>query len=320
MTFTPFLRQDSLDDLMRDVLETILEYGKHEHATRGPFREITGVVLELTNPRARLSRTEVRGKPFSCVGELCWYLARSDSLEFIEYYLPKYKASSDGKTVYAAYGPRLFDWRERNQVDRVLRLLRQKDSSRRAVIQLFDLTDLDEGQPEAACTCTLQFLIRDGMLHTLASMRSNDAFWGVPHDFFCFTMLQEILARSLGVDVGSYKHMVGSLHLYDEHRDDALAFLNEGFQATDLAMPPMPAGDPWTSIETLLKAERLLRTEGQLPKELVRNLDDYWADLVRLLKVLRLSRDQDAEQIQLVRREMSFQGYDIFVEHKLPRL
>ena len=61
-------------------------------------------------------------------------------------------------------------------------------------------------------------------------MRSNDAFKGLPHDVFCFTMLQEIFARTLGVHVGVYKHAVGSLHLYDKDRQKANQYLKEGIK------------------------------------------------------------------------------------------
>jgi len=48
-------------------------------------------------------------------------------------------------------------------------------------------------------------LIRNKQLHMLTNMRSNDAFWGLPHNIFSFTMIQEILARTLSVELGTYK-------------------------------------------------------------------------------------------------------------------
>ena len=93
----------------------------------------------------------------------------------------------------------------------MLSLLRDKSTSRRAVIQVFDAVDLTKPHKDIPCTCTLQLLLRDRRLHMLASMRSNDVFKGLPHDVFAFTMLQEIMARSLGVEIGTYKHAVGSL-------------------------------------------------------------------------------------------------------------
>ncbi len=89
--------------------------------------------------------------------------------------------------------------------------------------------------------------------------RSNDAFLGLSHDIFSFTMLQEIVARTLSVEVGTYKHAVGSLHLNDRNRRAARRYLEEGWQSTTICMPPMPPGDPWNSIGKVLRAEREIR-------------------------------------------------------------
>jgi thymidylate synthase len=68
----------TLDDVMRSVIEAIRSHGGRIQPSKGWATELTGVLLELTDPRARLSRTETRGKPYSCLGELCWYLASKD--------------------------------------------------------------------------------------------------------------------------------------------------------------------------------------------------------------------------------------------------
>ena len=61
---------ETLDDVLRSVTEQILSLGGDINPTKGAAKEIVGVLLELSNPRARLSRTETKGKPFSCLGEL----------------------------------------------------------------------------------------------------------------------------------------------------------------------------------------------------------------------------------------------------------
>src|SRR4051812_41418328 len=104
----------------------------------------------------------------------------------------------------------------RNQFENVVALLRRKENSRQAVIQLFDGSDLAAAYKDIPCTCTLQFMIRDKRLNLTASMRSNDAFKGLPHDVFSFTMIQEIMTRTLGVELGDYTHFASSLHVYDE--------------------------------------------------------------------------------------------------------
>jgi thymidylate synthase len=87
----PILSGMTLDDVMRFVIQEILAHGDPIKPTKGAALELGGVLLELTNPRARLSRTAIRGKPYSCLGEFCWYLAKTNDLAFISYYLPEYK-------------------------------------------------------------------------------------------------------------------------------------------------------------------------------------------------------------------------------------
>ena len=88
-------------------------------------------------------------------------------LQFIEYYIEQYKQYADGDQVYGGYGPRLFDWKNVNQLDNVIALLRRKPDSRQAVVQLFDAVDLVEEHKDIPCTCTLQFMIREDSLHML---------------------------------------------------------------------------------------------------------------------------------------------------------
>lgn len=310
----------TIDDLMRSVVEVILRSGGRISPSAGDALELTGVLLELTDPRARLSRTETRGKIYSCLGYLCWYLAGSNDLEFISHFLPVYKDFADGDDVSGGYGPRLFNWKGLNQVAQVTDLLRRNRDSRRAVIQLFDAGDLDRQYKSVPCTCTLQFLIRNDSLHMFTHMRSNDVFWGLPHDIFCFTMLQEILARDLSVELGTYKHAVGSLHLYEENTNAAKQFLDEGWQSTEVPMPPMPKGDPWPAIRSLLETESRIRTKGAIEDGILDAVDPYWADLMRLLQVFQCKKDKDTEKIRALRGSMSSNVYFPFVDKLLNEL
>ena len=195
-----FISEKTLDDLLKAVFEEILRSGRHIKPSKGPNKELTGVLLEVRRPTARLSRTETKGTVFSCLGETLWYLAKTNELDFINHYLPGYsKYSDDNHTVYGAYGPRLFKMRGKiDQIGNIIRLLRKKRNTRQAVIQLFNAEDIVEAHKDIPCTCALQFLIRDGRLHMMTNMRSNDAYLGLPHDIFAFTFLQEAIARSVG--------------------------------------------------------------------------------------------------------------------------
>ena len=133
------------------------------------------------------------------------YLSRDNRLDFIRYYISAYdEETEDGETIYGGYGPRIFDQRGHDQLRNVIFLLRTNPTSRRAVIQLFNSEDIERRHTEVPCTCTLQFLIRRNRLHLITNMRSNDAYLGLPHDIFCFTMLQELVSRTLDTGLGSY--------------------------------------------------------------------------------------------------------------------
>lgn len=147
----PYIYGQTLDDVMHSAINEILSHGERVQPTKGWITELTGVLLEIADPRARLSRTETRGKPFSCLGELCWYLAGSNDLEFISYYIPIYKKYSEGNEIFGGYGPRLLDWKGMNQLVNVTDILRRKHASRQAVIQLFDSGDIIGGHNDVPC-------------------------------------------------------------------------------------------------------------------------------------------------------------------------
>jgi len=310
-----FIAADTLDDLLRRVITKVLDKGHRVVPTRGKNTELFGVLLQLNNPRARLSRTEKRRALFSCLGEFLWYLSKKNTLPFIAYYASRYeKESEDGETVRTGYGPRLFLNNGHDQIANVIATLKQKPSSRRAVMQIFEAADGAVDQKEAPCTCTIQFAIRAGKLHMMTFMRSNDIYYGLPHDVFAFTMMQEIIARSLDVKLGKYIHAVGSLHLYDEHRKDAKKMLNEGWQE-DIPMPHMPKVDPWPALQQLLLIETQLREEQAVNIEGL-SLDSYWKDLARLLQVYRLFRDTNNDEIDNVKKLMSVDVYHPFIDQK----
>lgn len=294
--------------------------GEPIEPTKGSALEFSGVLLELTNPLARLSRTEARGMAFSCLGELCWYLAGTASVDFIAYYLTVYDDIAEDGLVYGGYGPRLFNWNGTSQVDNVIDRLRSNPATRRAVIPILSTNDVISDQKEIPCTCTLQFLLRENRLHMIVMMRSNDVILGLPHDIFCFTMLQELIARTLNVDLGWYRHCVGSLHVYKNNFDKANAFLREGWQSTERPMPSMPMECPWKNVELFLDVERTIRQDGELHESALDNLNPYWRDLARILMVYSAAKKGSPNVVEQQRILMIDRSYDTFIERRLSYL
>jgi thymidylate synthase len=319
------IEADTLDDLLRKVFQRLLRSKNRPSPTKGANREEIGALLTIRKPRARFSRTERRATLFSCLGETLWYFSGSDRLDVIEYYIRGYRGfsslSEGAAAAPGAYGPRLFGAsRGKDQVAKIIQMLKDpnKHDTRQAVIQIFDKRDI--GKLDVPCTCNIQFFARGKLLHCYVSMRSNDAYLGLPHDVFAFTMLQELIARSIDHEIGEYHHAVGSLHLYDANEGAARDFLSEGWQSTTGAeMPPMPRGDPFRSLSWLLAAEAKLRNGDRaiLPPE---GTDPYWIDLARLLLIKALYDAEDRRGIVRESRLFESKVYENFVRGKVRHL
>lgn len=324
--------ENNIDDLLRASFEALLEKGNNCSGTKGSYRELIGVTLELTNPRARLSRTETKGHVYSCLGELFWYLSGKDDAEFISYYVNEYLHYTEtDNTIAGAYGPRMFGMEaESQQFKQVLELVKKKQSTRQAVIQIFDSGDLtDPPKKDIPCTLTLQFLLRDDVLHLVVSMRSNDAYKGLPHDLFCFTMLQELFAVAISTELGkeirlgTYKHFVSSFHVYDKDLANVETFFGEGFTATSEIMPPMP-DNSYSQLGQVLSLEEKIRLGHNIDLNELQ-LSSYWSELITLLKIFSIYRSDSSckdkvRDIEQVAKKLVTAGYKQFIHKKLERL
>jgi thymidylate synthase len=311
-------RESSADDLLHACLDTLIAKGEATHPSRGSALELRAVTLELDDPLARLSRSAARGRIFSPLGETLWYLSKTNSESFISYYVEYYKGRGEAGRVWAGYGEQLFSFDGFDQVAYVIERLRSNPESRQAAIQIYDHDDVAQPHNDVPCTCTLQYFVRGGALHAVTYMRSNDAFVGLPHDLFAFTFLQELIARSIGIPLGIYSHMVGSMHLYEDDQPAAHRFLEEGWQSSS-KMPGMPLGDPWDSIDALMRVEALARDANLEPNEISLSDDPYWADLQRLLVSFALMKRGRPQAAKAVSDALTHDVYRLYIDDRLDR-
>lgn len=194
------------------------EQGKEEQSRDGEIvAEAINSTTIIADPTRNIVKSEDRKMPMRyAVGELLWYLSGSDRLEDIRKFSTVWdRMSDDGETVNSAYGNRIFNKFGFNQLSYVLKTLSKNPESRQAVVHIKDPVDYTEhSTKDVPCTVALQYLVRNGKLYASTFMRSNDLWMGFPYDVFSFTSIQMILAFQLGLDIGSYTHFVGSLHLY----------------------------------------------------------------------------------------------------------
>lgn len=147
------------------------------------------------------------------IGEMLWYASGNNKLSAIQNYTHAWdRMSDDGEHVNSNYGHLMRQYYGFDQWEHVKQLLTDDPNSRQAIIHIKFPTN--EPTKDLPCTVSLQFLLRNGELHMVAYMRSNDVWMGFPYDVFNFTCWQIQMAMELGVGIGSYTHIAGSLHLY----------------------------------------------------------------------------------------------------------
>lgn len=314
---TVFVSEDTIDDLLRGVSQRVVQDGVRITPTKGDALDLNAAVLELRDPRARLGRSVTRGRLVSPVGELCWYLSGRDDIHQIVYYIKDYERLAEEGKAWGGYGPRLFKGERSGPIHDAINRLRSNPDSRNAVVQIFDQQDLDGNHKDIPCTCLFQFLIRGNQLHQITYMRSNDVRRGLPHDVFAFTMLQELVASSLGLPMGPYVHVVGSLHVYEQDVAEVKTFLEEGWQSTN-PMPSMPLSDPWGNVADLLAAEEQLRA-GEEPTSVELPVDPYWSDLARVLVVFALVRKRRYEEAEAAARRFHDPVYELLAVERAQR-
>lgn len=160
-----------------------------------------------------------------------------------------FKNFLDDGIFHGAYGPRLY-----GNLAKVVHQLKKDDSSRQAVLTIFNSDkDLNVVSKDIPCTLTLQYFIRNDKLYARTSMRSNDLYLGMPYDFVQFIALQGAIARALDIQMGSYSHTVGSMHIYEQHLREA-EFVKAGIIA-EMPYTPLWSGN---SIDEISSDARMI--------------------------------------------------------------
>jgi thymidylate synthase len=127
-------------------------------------------------------------------------------------------------------------------------------------------------------------------------------------------MIQEMMARRLGVELGDYYQYVGSMHVYEDCLGDMRGYVQEGIQQT-IEMPPMPDEDPFTLIKNLLGIESRLRA-GKTVHAATETTEPYWADIIRLLQVFwaREWAKDYCQRLEELREELVSHSYRTYVD------
>ncbi|SDF91546.1 Thymidylate synthase [Fontibacillus panacisegetis] len=215
------IRAKNITDAFYKTLECMKISGKEMETWKGKVIELSPVLIEVERPKERCLVIPNRyNNIVATIAETIWVIGGRDDLKYLLKYLPRaHEFSDDGSTWRGAYGKRLTNWYGVNQVEEIVNLLKRIPYTGRAVMTLFDpLIDYDNQTKDIPCNNWIQFLLRDGKLNMHVALRANDLIWGFSGiNMFEWTVLQEMIAGWLNVEVGKYYHFVGSMNIFEHH-------------------------------------------------------------------------------------------------------
>lgn len=215
----------NVNDMYSRLLRLTRQYGERQDSRNGAVLALPGMLSVLvTNPHERvLFDADRNANPTFHLLESLWMLAGRDDVEFVAKYNSNMRNfSDDGVRFNAAYGHR---WRNHFGVDQLLAVIDKLKSNkldRQVVLSMWDPTDdlTNKTTLDRPCNLLAIFRIDKGRLNMMTTNRSNDIVFGLAGaNAVHLTVLQEFVARAVGVGVGCWNHCSANAHVYETHWD-----------------------------------------------------------------------------------------------------
>jgi len=221
----------SANDAWTDLLADILEGGVEETPRGKLTKELIGLTtkFDMSRPIITVANRKLGYKFLAA--EAWWIIKGSNRVDEIAPYSKMISNfSDDGLTFRGAYGPQIQD-----QLPWVAEQLAKDPFTRQAVLSIW--RPRPGPSKDYPCTLGAQWLLREVdkqlYLHCQVTMRSSDAWLGVPYDWFNFSMQTAYLIAYMrtaypgvffrDIHVGTLTFTAGSQHLYEDHFEAARA-------------------------------------------------------------------------------------------------
>ena len=219
MTMTHVIKVRNVNAAIHEGFWWLKVSGVDEDSRNGPVRvSPCPVITEYSHPCERvLFNPDRDANPVFHLLESLWMLAGSDeSAPLLPYNARMAEYTEASGRIHGAYGHR---WRTAFGFDQILAIvqeLKAKPTSRQCVLQMWDAKrDLGVDVKDRPCNTHIYFRLQDGALQMTVCCRSNDALWGAyGANAVHFSILQELIASAVGVDVGTYTQFSNNFHAY----------------------------------------------------------------------------------------------------------
>ncbi|MBL7800559.1 MAG: thymidylate synthase [Chitinophagales bacterium] len=199
------------------------------------------------------------------IHELLWFLKGSSNIDYLcqngvsiwdDWPFAKYKNSADykGETLKEfskkiaedaafakqwgelgpVYGVQWRSWAGANgetidQITQLIEQIKKNPNSRRLLVNAWNVALVDQ-MALPPCHTMFQFYVSNGKLSCQLYQRSADVFLGVPFNIASYALLTHMVAQVCGLAVGEFVHTFGDVHLYSNHKEQALLQLSRDFR------------------------------------------------------------------------------------------
>ena len=202
------------NEAYESLLDHIIVYGVDFDDTKAVFN----CGFYITNPLDNhITNKERKWKLDYAEAEWQWYLSGDPNIKTLGKIYGKIPpiwekmADSEGR-VNSNYG---WQWQRNHQLDYVIAKLKDNPNTRHAALSIYDCKEFQQYRNDTPCTYAVQFTILDNKLNMSVYMRSNDIWYGFCNDQYQFSMLQQLVAERLSIEIGTYYHFAHNLHLYN---------------------------------------------------------------------------------------------------------
>lgn len=162
----------------------------------------------------------------SIIYELLWFLRGDTNVRYLQEHgvrIWNEWARPDG-SLGPVYGKQWRAWEDHkhggtiDQIAGIIAELQANPDSRRMLVSAWNVGDLPD-MALAPCHCLMQFYAAEGRLSLQLYQRSADVFLGVPFNIASYALLLMMVAQVAGLQLGTFVHTFGDVHIYQNHLD-----------------------------------------------------------------------------------------------------
>lgn len=242
-----------------DLVKTVIDNGKHKPTRTGVdtisyFGAFYKVDLNEGFPLLTTKKMQWK----SLLYEVLWYLSGENHIRNLRQHTKIWDAWADEngnlETAYGYYW-RHFpsaqrnkdgEWvvREVDQIQYVIDEIKRNSSSRRLVVSAWEPGNATTSKLPP-CHYTYVFNVNNGKLNCHLTQRSGDIALGIPFNLAAYSILTQIIAQQVGLELGEFAHTIIDAHIYvgnklnSTEKYDHLEGLKEQLNREPLPLPSL---------------------------------------------------------------------------------